>query len=175
MKEFISSRCKIVTKDSDWLSVCDWGFSRSYKTAVLIEKILKREFSSSLTDRSSKTSKSSTSNRRPHSLQVLELCGADFALRCSLYSRRKMVCMGRPGYTKRLQKELAKPQNQKYGFILVPTEKTELTDISSTNLRSCIVNNRWKEAVSNGMPDSVEFLKLIQQFTQPKINCKSNT
>jgi nicotinic acid mononucleotide adenylyltransferase len=109
------------------------------KTCELIQEVVTKEFP----------------NR---SFQLLEICGADHAYKYKCWRRRTMVCLGRPGFTQLVKKEMLEDGSDFDNFMLL---EEDLEDISSTNIRNRVEKQDYEGLISSGFVDTavVEHLK----------------
>jgi len=140
--------CQIATASSDWIEVCDWGWANAISIIAHVKELLK--------------------GVHGRTFDVRLVAGADHAARHHLYNVPiKVVCIGRPGDTELLRKQMEFVQTTD-DFILT---EDEAEDISSTKIRTLILQNRWAELAKLVHP---EVLAVLQKEGFKIFNNKNN-
>ena len=108
---------KIITKDSDWLDVLDWGLAYGEEIKICLQKIINKRFPK-------------------HNIKCMLVFGVDYYLRARIKLKDTHICIIRPGYDIEKVKNMY-PQN------LIFIEGKDI-DISSTSIRKAIRENDEK-------------------------------
>jgi len=109
-----TNACSLGVEKSPWIDVCDWGLVAVNQVCKNMSEILRNEFPG-------------------RQFQIIEICGADYALKYKLKENDfDVLCCARNGATAKLKKRLANTHSN------VDVIDEELEDISSTEIRKKI-------------------------------------
>jgi nicotinic acid mononucleotide adenylyltransferase len=122
--------CRLASVNHDWIEVCDYGLNSGMKTI-------------------SELYRNRVVDRR---MKIFEVGGADFIARTSIFKDRRMICIGREGYSHK--------NKETENFIII---QKELKNVSSTAIRDCIKVSDWVTPVERGWIklEVMEYLKKI--------------
>eukprot|EP00455_Lapot_gusevi_P030492 TRINITY_DN3281_c0_g1_i5.p1 TRINITY_DN3281_c0_g1~~TRINITY_DN3281_c0_g1_i5.p1 ORF type:complete len:237 (-),score=34.75 TRINITY_DN3281_c0_g1_i5:331-1041(-) len=141
--------CRIATADSDWLEVCEWGLASGAATTQLVGESIRDQLPPALASKVT--------------INPIEICGADHALKYRLWRHKRMICVTRPGYEG--VKQAMEEEGAVRGFLLV---EADTHDISSTAIRKALQEGRASDVVTVGwmQPEVVAYL---QQYVWPPL------
>eukprot|EP01121_Diplochlamys_sp_Union-15-3_P017764 TRINITY_DN6325_c0_g4_i1.p1 TRINITY_DN6325_c0_g4~~TRINITY_DN6325_c0_g4_i1.p1 ORF type:complete len:230 (+),score=47.00 TRINITY_DN6325_c0_g4_i1:32-721(+) len=121
--------CSLAVAESNWIDVCQWGIASSANIKMRLETILRNDF-------------------KPIRFTVVELCGADFAVRVSLWARvsgRQFVCFGREEDTDLVKKGMKRHDTNPNKFHLI---EEDLDSVSSTAIRKLMKEGKYEDLQS---------------------------
>jgi nicotinic acid mononucleotide adenylyltransferase len=122
--------CELATQDSDWVSVCPWGIASGPRTAEGLQNLLTQ------TQVHDSNDAATTLN-----ITVMEICGADHAMRLNLMRRSQLLVISRPPHSDDVQRKIDE-QNPKLFLV-----RGQEVDISSTAIRRHLENKHMFKVV----------------------------
>lgn len=134
---------KISCKDSDFISVCPWGYVNGFSAGKEIARYLMEDYP-----------------ELKEKLVLYFVTGADFAYNCSLWrTNYNVICMARGEETKLIRKDMERGGvAESKSFIIVESE--ELFDFSSTKVRNQMNKGEYDKEMLD--EEVIEYLKKYQ-------------